>query len=65
MASTHDAVSSVVQEGIKAAPPLAVTAATFMGMSLQEWVYAATIAYTGLQAYVLVRDKIVRRKDGG
>lgn len=64
MASTHEAVSSVVQEGIKAAPPVTVAAASFMGLSLQEWVYAATLAYTGLQAYVLVRDKVIRRSDG-
>lgn len=37
-------------EVAKAAPPLAVIAATAQGMSLQSWVFVATLVYIGLQA---------------
>ena len=32
----------------KAAPPLAVSGAAIAGLSLQDWMYATTIAYTVL-----------------
>jgi len=51
-------------EVVKALPPVSVATASFMGLSLQEWVYAVTIVYTGFQLFVLIRDKIWRNKDG-
>lgn len=44
-------------EATKAAPPIAVTLATTIGgLSLQEWVYIATLAYIALQgAWLLWR----------
>lgn len=50
-------LDSVVAEAVKAAPPLAVTAATFMGLTLQEWVYVATLVYTLMQLYFLIKDR--------
>ena len=50
----HVAVAKVV-------PPAAVTVAqTVMGIPVADWVSYATLIYVGLQAYVLVRDKIVK-----
>lgn len=39
-------VSAGAAEAVKAAPPIAITAATLAGLSLQEWVYVMTILYT-------------------
>lgn len=36
----------MTKEGIKAAPPLLVSASQFAGIALQEWVYIITIIYT-------------------
>lgn len=50
----------------KASPPLAVSGATAAGMTLQDWVLVATLAYTILQAAYLIY-KILRdhRQDKG
>jgi hypothetical protein len=37
-------------EAVKAAPPIAVLGVTAQGMTLQEWVYVATLVYICLQA---------------
>jgi hypothetical protein len=37
-------------EAAKSSPPIAVLAVTAQGMTLQEWVYAATLVYIALQA---------------
>jgi disulfide bond formation protein DsbB len=58
--STHEHIT----DAVKAAPPLAVTASTFVGMSLQDWVYALTIIYTVLQIALLVRKHFKDKKDG-
>jgi hypothetical protein len=38
----------------KAAPPIAVSTAAMAGLSLQDWVLIATLAYTLLQIALLV-----------
>lgn len=38
----------IAQEAVKAAPPVAVTSAHFLGMGLNDWVLTATLIYTGL-----------------
>ena len=50
-------------EAIKAAPPIAVAGADVAGLSLPEWVLVATLIYTLLQIYLLVR-RIIRKGDG-
>lgn len=65
-------VSQVVDGGLRSAPPITVSAASFMGLGLDEWMYIATIAYTVLQgAYLLYKwrrthkkDKEAKEKDG-
>ncbi|MBF7012546.1 hypothetical protein QUC32_23135 [Novosphingobium resinovorum] len=48
----------------KASPPLAVTSAAAVGLTLNEWMIVCTIVYTILQAAILIY-KFVRdfRKD--
>lgn len=38
----------IAQEIYPAAPPLAVSGLTFLGISLQDWVYLVTFFYTVL-----------------
>lgn len=53
-----EGVEAVTHEMIKAAPPVAVSAMTFMGLCLQEWVYVVTITYTVIQIAILLRDRV-------
>ncbi len=47
--------AAIAQEGIKAAPPVAVTAVAWMqGLTLTDFVALATLGYIGLQAGYLV-----------
>jgi hypothetical protein len=44
-------ISDAGSEAAKASPPLAVVGASAMtGMTLQDWVFIATLAYIALQA---------------
>lgn len=45
----------------KASPPLLVSGAAIAGMSLQDWVLAATLIYTLLQTVLLVRKFVKER----
>jgi hypothetical protein len=48
----------------KAAPPVAVTSSqVIFDLTLNQWVSVATLIYIGLQAVVLVRNEIRRRKE--
>lgn len=45
----------IAQEGLKAAPPVAVSASVWMGgLTLNEVVLLATLGYIGLQAAYLI-----------
>lgn len=47
----------------KAAPPVAVTSSqVIFDLTLNEWVAIATLVYIALQAFVLVRNEITKRK---
>ncbi len=48
----------------KAVPPIAVSTAAISGLSLQDWVLAATLAYTLLQIVFLLR-KFFKEQDRG
>lgn len=50
-------LSQAASEVAKVSPPIAVSAATFFGLTLQEWVYVATLVYTILQIFYLIKDK--------
>lgn len=43
----------IAAAGIKAAPAVAVTGAASVGMSLEEWVFVATLVYLVLQILYL------------
>lgn len=48
---------------VKVSPPVTVSAFTLFGVPLQSWVLVLTAIYTLLQIYVLIRDKVLKRKD--
>lgn len=50
----RDQVAQAVDGGLRAAVPISVSASTFLGLTLESWVYVFTIVYTGLQAAYLV-----------
>lgn len=48
----------------KTAPPAAVAGSyAVLGLTLNEWVAIATLAYIALQAVVLVRNEFIRRRE--
>ena len=54
----------LVEDTIKASPSVTVAGLTVLGVPVQEWLILATIVYTFLQIYFLLRDKWWRqRKD--
>lgn len=56
----QQAETTVVETLSKTSPPVVVTGLTLGGVSLNEWVMIATLAYTVLQLFFLVRDKVYR-----
>ncbi len=57
-------IAQAVDGGLRAAVPISVSASTFMGLTLESWVYVFTIVYTGLQAaYLVYRWRRESRKD--
>jgi hypothetical protein len=49
--------SDVLTEAAKAAPTVTVGGLTLYGVGLSDYVLIATLIYTTLQIYFLVRDK--------
>lgn len=47
-------------EAVRLSPPIAVTGLSLYGVSLQDWVLAATLIYTVLSLVFLIRDKLYR-----
>lgn len=56
--------SDILQEAYKAGPPATVATLTLAGVALQDWVLLATLGYTILQLYFLLRDKWWRQRKG-
>lgn len=56
MSILHEAASEVV----KSAPPLAVTSAMVMGISLGDWAAIATLGYVLLQTFFLLRRHLIK-----
>ena len=50
-------------DAIKVAPPVAVAGSELFGLTLPEWVLVATLIYTALQIYLLIR-RIMIKGDG-
>lgn len=59
MADVLDTLSGAA----KATPPLAVCGGILSGVSLSDWVLLATLLYTVLQTYFLLRDRWERYKE--
>ena len=55
--------TEIRQEAIKATPPAAVTAWTFLAeLPLEKWVLLATLVYTALQIFFLLKREWKGRK---
>lgn len=62
--------TQLVDGGLRVAPPVTLSAASIMGLGLDEWMYIATILYTVLQGSYLVykwrrSHKIYKEKKNG
>lgn len=51
---------SLIGAAAKLSPPASVVAASAAGMTLQDWVWAATLAYTLLMTAKLVWDWLIK-----
>ncbi|WP_137163383.1 hypothetical protein [Pseudomonas asiatica] len=51
-------IQEVTTEVFKSAPPVAVTGAMIMGMSISDWAAAMTFIYVTLQVYFLLRKQL-------
>lgn len=50
----HSFLQDVSTEGLKAAPPVAVTGAIVSGMTINDWIAIATLSYLLLQIGLLL-----------
>ena len=58
-----DTMTQVVDGGLRVAPPVTVSAASILGLGLEEWMYVATILYTVLQgSYLVYRWRVSHKK---
>lgn len=57
MTTTHH---DIANEAARAAPTLTVGGLTLFGVGLSDWVLLATLIYTVLQVFFLLRDKCYR-----
>lgn len=51
-------IQEVTAEVVKSAPPLAVTGAMIMGISVSDWAAIVTIIYVSLQIFFLLRKQL-------
>jgi len=56
---SSETVNQIVDGGLRVAPPVTVSAASVLGLGLEEWMYIATILYTLLQgSYLAYRWRV-------
>ncbi|WP_243055362.1 hypothetical protein [Pseudomonas sp. BP01] len=51
-------LQEVTTEVVKSAPPIAVTSAMIMGISVSDWAAIVTIVYASLQIFFLLRKQL-------
>jgi hypothetical protein len=56
----HSDIPSAI---ISIAPPIGVSVLVIFGYPIYQWVLVATLIYTLIQIYILIRDKIWNRVD--
>jgi hypothetical protein len=49
--------SDLVASAVKSLPPVSVASMHWLGFQISDWVMAATLIYTVLQTFALIRDK--------
>ncbi|WP_425312806.1 hypothetical protein [Pseudomonas putida] len=50
-------LQEITTEVVKSAPPVAVTSAMIMGISVSDWAAIVTITYVSLQIFFLLRKQ--------
>lgn len=60
MSQHNELIVTIKSEAVRAAPPVTVGGATIFGVPLPEVVLWATLMYTAMQAYFLLRDKVYK-----
>lgn len=55
--------SEAIEHGVRAAPPVLVSATSVMGVPLESWVYIVTIIYVCLQIGFLVYRWVFKHRD--
>ncbi|MES2320173.1 MAG: hypothetical protein V4631_22070 [Pseudomonadota bacterium] len=59
----RDQTNEVIDAVARASPPAAVTFYSMvLDMPIEKWVAVLTFIYIGLQIFLLIRDRIVRRR---
>lgn len=53
--------NDIIASAARTAPPVSVVGAYLVGVHVSDLVMVATLIYTVLQIFVLVRDKVVRK----
>jgi hypothetical protein len=53
--------NEVVASAVKVTPPVGAVSAIYFGFTLPDVLMVLTIAYTSLQIFFLLRDKLFRR----
>lgn len=61
--SHHDTAAQISTEVMKAAPPITVSALTFYGVELSQWVLLMTLIYTVIQIVLTLEKRFRKRKD--
>jgi uncharacterized membrane protein len=50
--------TELAAEAVRVSPPVTVAGLSLAGISLQDWVLVATLVYTVVSLFFLIRDKV-------
>jgi len=59
MGIMEDTSREVAASALKASPSIAVAGSGLLGIPIADWLLWATLLYTVLQIFILIRDKIL------
>ncbi|WPC03472.1 hypothetical protein SBP02_11820 [Pseudomonas benzenivorans] len=62
MSPAHQNIQDFTVEAIKSAPPVTVSAAMLMGISVQDWAVILTVIYLVLQIFFLLKRELTAKK---
>ncbi|WP_374415270.1 hypothetical protein [Ectopseudomonas oleovorans] len=62
MSPAHQNLQDITVEAVKSAPPVTVSAAMLMGISVQDWAVILTVIYLVLQIFFLLKRELTAKK---